>query len=187
MQRFMDTLNWCDLRDLGFIGPKFTWLYNMFDGTQIQERLDRALATVDWLIKFPSAKLFHKSSSVSDHCPHVLQLIIWIWDDKWLPNSSSYKVNSPKSSNPSVSLVSDLIDVDNKRQNTNLLQQLFLPFEADYIGGIPLSMRLPKDKLIWIETTIRLFTVTSAYKIALDLSTVKEAVSLSNGDSLWLF
>lgn len=27
MQRFVDTVNWCGLRDLGFIGPKFTWLY----------------------------------------------------------------------------------------------------------------------------------------------------------------
>lgn len=47
----------------------------MFDRSQIHERLDRALATVDWLIKFPSAKLFHKSSSISEHCPLVLQLV----------------------------------------------------------------------------------------------------------------
>ena len=27
MQKFVDTINWCSLRDLGFVGPKFTWLY----------------------------------------------------------------------------------------------------------------------------------------------------------------
>ena len=35
----------CDLRDIGFVGPKFTWIYQRADGTQIRERLDRALAT----------------------------------------------------------------------------------------------------------------------------------------------
>lgn len=47
MANFVDTVNWCDLRDIGFIGPKFTWLYERSDGFQIRERLDRALATTD--------------------------------------------------------------------------------------------------------------------------------------------
>lgn len=62
---------------------------------------------------------------------------IQIWDEKQLPNSSLYKVISPKSPNPLVSLVSDLIDINDKRWNIDLLQQVFLPFEANYIGGIP--------------------------------------------------
>ena len=68
MQRFVDTLNWCGLHD------KFTWLYQQADGTQIRERLARAGATCDWCIKFPQAKLFNKTSSVSDHNPLLLQL-----------------------------------------------------------------------------------------------------------------
>ena len=70
----MDTINWCGLRDLGFVGPKFTWLYQQRDGVQIRERLDRGLATVDWLDKFPMARLYHCTSSVSDLCPLSLHL-----------------------------------------------------------------------------------------------------------------
>ena len=75
MQNFIDTLNWCGLCDLGFTSPKFTWLYQKADGSQIRERLDRAIATVDWTIKFPQAKLFHKSSFTSNHNPLVLKLV----------------------------------------------------------------------------------------------------------------
>ena len=39
MQRSVDTVNWCGLRDLGFIRSKFTWLYQQKDGFQIRERL----------------------------------------------------------------------------------------------------------------------------------------------------
>lgn len=65
----------CGLKDLGFIGPRFTWLYQKFDGTQICERLDRALATSDWSSKFPTAKLYHLSSSAFDHCPLALHFV----------------------------------------------------------------------------------------------------------------
>lgn len=47
MKRFSDTINWCGLRDLGFVGPKFTWLYQRADGSQIRERLDRAMVSLD--------------------------------------------------------------------------------------------------------------------------------------------
>ena len=75
MKNFIDTINFCRLRDLGFIGLKFTWIYHQGDGMQIRERLDRALATPDWVNMFPEAKLFHLSSSVSDHLPLVLQMV----------------------------------------------------------------------------------------------------------------
>lgn len=66
---FVDTINWCRLKEVGVVGPRFTWLYQREDGIQIRERLDRALATLEWLSFFPSAKLFHLASSASDHSP----------------------------------------------------------------------------------------------------------------------
>ena len=36
MKKFVDTLNWCGLKDMGFAGSKFTWLYRKSDGTQIR-------------------------------------------------------------------------------------------------------------------------------------------------------
>ena len=85
------------------------------------------------------------------------------WKDQWLPNSFSYRVISPRSLNPHISMVDDLIDLGNKSWNLNLINNSFLPFEAEIIGGIPLSNRLPEDKQIWGETFNGLFTVRSAY------------------------
>lgn len=70
----MDTINGCGLQDVGFVGPKFTWLYQREDGVQIWERLDRALATTKWLNLFPLAKLYHLTSLASDHSPLSLHL-----------------------------------------------------------------------------------------------------------------
>lgn len=62
------------LWDVGFISLKFTWLYQREDRVQIRERLDRALATTNWLNLFSSAKLYHLTSSASDHSPLSLHL-----------------------------------------------------------------------------------------------------------------
>ena len=56
------------------MGLKFTWLYQQTDRTQISERLDKVLATSDWLLCFPLAKLFHLTSSALDHSPISLRL-----------------------------------------------------------------------------------------------------------------
>ena len=73
---------------------------------------------------------------------------IRIWEDKWIPNSPSSKVISPRVLYPQISMVSDLIDVKDKGWNFSLLKCIFLPFEAEIIGGIPLSTRLLEDKQI---------------------------------------
>lgn len=75
MANFNETINSCGLHDLGYNGPKFTWNYERADGVRIRERLDRALATLEWVRLFPLAKLYHLSSLVSDHAPLVLCMI----------------------------------------------------------------------------------------------------------------
>ena len=74
MERFVEAINWCGLRDIGFTRPKFTWLYQRADGIKIRERLDRALATQEWRVKFPRAKLFHLTSVASNHSPLSLHM-----------------------------------------------------------------------------------------------------------------
>ncbi|KAK9984473.1 hypothetical protein SO802_033998 [Lithocarpus litseifolius] len=74
MTNFIETINACGLHDLGYNGPKFTWNYERADGVRIRERLDRALATPEWLSLFPLAKLYHLSSTVSDYAPLVLRM-----------------------------------------------------------------------------------------------------------------
>ena len=62
MKDFVDTIDCCGLKEVRFIGPLFTWLYQKDDGSQIRERLDRALAKVEWFHLFPMTKLTHLSS-----------------------------------------------------------------------------------------------------------------------------
>ena len=74
MELFLEAINFCALRDLGFVGPKFTWLYEQRDGFQIKERLDKALGSTNWINLFPGATLHHLPSSVSNHSPLSLHL-----------------------------------------------------------------------------------------------------------------
>ena len=92
--------------------------------------------------------------------------------DKWLPSQPSKYIVSAIPQMPPDSKVSDLIDQDNTAWKTDVVQQLFLPQEALEILSIPLSERLPPDRIIWACTPSRKFTTSSAYKlmIACDLA-----------------
>ena len=83
--------------------------------------------------------------------------------------------------------VSELIDMENRCWNLHLLQQLFLPFEAEEIRSIPLSYSLPSNKQIWIGTSNGLFIVRSAYKLAMDNYSVSGGASSSNDSNLRYF
>ena len=73
---------------------------------------------------------------------------ILIWEDKWLPTPTTYKVMSPppplKSFND-YPRVSALIDRDTKMWKGDVVRSLFLPFEARTILNIPLCHSLPED------------------------------------------
>ena len=102
MARFNASINYRGLKEVGFVGLKFTWLYQRRDGTQIRERLDRALASTNWHSLFPTAKLHHKSSSVSIHNPLLLHLFskkihqkhkkIFRFESMWLKDERCEKV-----------------------------------------------------------------------------------------------
>lgn len=105
-----------------------------------------------------------------------------MWEDKWVPNSSTYKVVSPRISAFSNLHISELIDTTNICWKIDLLDQVFLPFEAEGIKSIPLSSRLPADKLIWAASPNGFFNVNSAYKVALELEK-SSYLGLSSDDS----
>ena len=76
--------------------------------------------------------------------------LIHIWEDKWLPTPTTYKVISPPRPFDDFPMVSALIDEDTKRWKVDTLKSLFLPFEVETILNIPLSHNLPEDKIIWV-------------------------------------
>ena len=61
--------------------------------------------------------------------------------------------------------VSSLINPDRVAWRTEVVQQLFMPHEADIILGIPLSIHRPDDCIIWAHTPSGMFTTCSAYKM----------------------
>ena len=109
--------------------------------------------------------------------------LIHIWEDKWLPTPSTYKVITPPKKFEDFPLVSSLIDHDTKWWKPNVVRALFLPFEADTILKIPLSQNLSEDALIWIGSKRGVFTVKSAYFIAAKLQADKDVGESSFGDS----
>nr|POE55616.1 hypothetical protein CFP56_74026 [Quercus suber] len=76
MKNFADTLNWCGLHNMGFVGPRFTWLYQSVNGVQIRERLDRAVALLAWGAWFKDARVYHLSNLALDHSPLLLHFFL---------------------------------------------------------------------------------------------------------------
>ena len=68
MENFRSVLHNCNLEEVPFSGPKFTWSRGK-GPNMIFERLDRALSNEDWLHRFQDVCEKHLLVSHSDHCP----------------------------------------------------------------------------------------------------------------------
>ncbi|XP_059446600.1 uncharacterized protein LOC132178163 [Corylus avellana] len=67
MRNFQQTLESCELFDLGIRGPKYTWSIGQSGNTLIKERLDRGFANHDWCNLFPEAEICVEASTNSNH------------------------------------------------------------------------------------------------------------------------
>lgn len=66
--------------------------------------------------------------------------------------------------------VGELIDPTDASWKSAVVDTLFLPHEVEIIKSIPLSTQLPVDNLIWTETQNGIFSVRSAYSLAVKLA-----------------
>ncbi|XP_019158270.1 PREDICTED: uncharacterized protein LOC109154983 [Ipomoea nil] len=76
-QRSSDFVNWIQdegLIDLGFSGPRLTWVKNGPTGATKGARLDQTLCNIDWRVRFPYAEVEHLPRVASDHAPLLLRL-----------------------------------------------------------------------------------------------------------------
>ncbi|XP_023893265.1 uncharacterized protein LOC112005249 [Quercus suber] len=71
--QFKDCLDKCNMVDLGFSGPRFTWSNGRELSALIQERIDRFFVNTAWYSNFPEAKVTHLTRCHSDHCPVLLE------------------------------------------------------------------------------------------------------------------
>ena len=108
--------------------------------------------------------------------------MIHIWDDKWLPSPTTYKICSPQQNFGDFPMVSSLIDEETRCWKMDRIRSFFLPFEAETILNIPLSYNLPEDKIIWVGNKRGMFSVKSAYYVALPLVEKSELGECSKED-----
>ena len=90
-----------------------------------------------------------------------------VWRDRWLPTPKSFKVISSKSQGLMVERVEHLLGRDRRAWDINQVRNTFLPFKAKTVLGISISPSIPNDSRIWAWTSNGLFTIKSAYGVAL--------------------
>ena len=103
--------------------------------------------------------------------------VVRIKKDRWLPGSTNCSVISPLPSLAPDVKVSSLIDQERAAWKTEVVQQLFLPHEAEIILGIPLSIRCPVDRITWAFTPSGMFTTCSSYKLLVSCDSSSSAGS----------
>lgn len=74
MDEFKGVLERYHLTDLGYVGYPFTWNNKHPGSANTRQRLDRAVATESWKVRFPASIVTHLFSHASDHVPLLLQI-----------------------------------------------------------------------------------------------------------------
>ena len=72
MEAFRSAFLPCNLIDLGYTRNKYTWNNGRHHGEFVQQRLDRAYATLEWRELFPHCRVTHLQAPYSDHIPILL-------------------------------------------------------------------------------------------------------------------
>ncbi|RYQ96673.1 hypothetical protein Ahy_B08g092519 [Arachis hypogaea] len=154
MKGFQEVLQMNQLLDLGFVGHSFTWTNNQPGEMNIQERLDRAVATIDWTEAFPETIVRHLQRYRSDHCPLLIDVTgqenkrrrnrpnIFRFEEMWLQNQECKEVICK-------SWVEQLIDQETIRWREDIIRQNFYHFEAEQILNIPLDQNQQEDCYYW--------------------------------------
>ena len=71
---FKGCLDECNMLDLGFVGPKFTWTNHRPIFNLILERIDRCFANPVWRLLYPEVIVAHLPRTFSDHYPVLIEL-----------------------------------------------------------------------------------------------------------------
>ncbi|XP_030958722.1 uncharacterized protein LOC115980633 [Quercus lobata] len=70
---FKDCLDFCNMVDMGFSGPRYTWTNKQDINNLILERIDRFFMNPDWCVLYPEVKVSHLPRFHSDHCPVLME------------------------------------------------------------------------------------------------------------------
>ena len=96
-----ECLDKCNMIDIGFLGPWFTWTNKREVQALIQERIDRIFVNPSMCLLYPDARVVHLTRCHSNHCPMLLEVVPRVHLDKpkpfkfqtcWLTDPSFPKV-----------------------------------------------------------------------------------------------
>ncbi|KAJ1395094.1 Ribonuclease H-like superfamily [Sesbania bispinosa] len=90
--------------------------------------------------------------------------------DSWMPSRLGQCLWGPHAHHLTKAHVKDLIDHDSGDWNKELIDQYFLPAEAELIRRIPLPTFPQPDKFCWALTPCGLYSVRSGYYVALQIA-----------------
>ncbi|XP_019178832.1 PREDICTED: uncharacterized protein LOC109173967 [Ipomoea nil] len=74
IEGFNDALEDCGLVDLGMVGGRYTWVKGRGTDAWVEERLDRAVATLDWMELHEEVVVRNLYAHNSDHCALFVDL-----------------------------------------------------------------------------------------------------------------
>ena len=74
MDAFWDALDTWGFTDIGYTGNSGRFERRVSGGTFTRVRLDRCVASSEWVLSYPNASLEHKDSASSDHSALLLKL-----------------------------------------------------------------------------------------------------------------
>ena len=101
-----------------------------------------------------------------------------IWRDNWLPRISGLKI-SGKKNRSRLKWVSDLFKSGSREWNNNIIRHLFHHHDAEEILKLRIQSSGDGDLIAWHFEKNGLFSVKSAYNLALKLKDRKENIGQS--------
>ncbi|CDY19693.1 BnaC09g29490D [Brassica napus] len=66
IREFQDIIRSCDLDDISYMGPEFTWINNR-DASPTSKKLDRVMGNSSWITTFGQSHTVFEAGGVSDH------------------------------------------------------------------------------------------------------------------------
>jgi hypothetical protein len=88
---FRECLDDCQLVDLGFKGPMFTWNNRQSDDDHVKVRLDRAVANGEFSARFDDCSVEHLITTTSDHLAILITLSKMVDDQNKTPIQSGFR------------------------------------------------------------------------------------------------
>ncbi|CAM8996214.1 unnamed protein product [Rhodiola kirilowii] len=152
MEQFQETLNSCDLFDLGFRGHKFTFSNRRQGENEVKCRLDRVLANSAWQTLFPNSIVQHLVAHHSDHSPILLKWVpglkggdkLFRFESMWMRDPNLKKIVNESWSESQGILLDKLDELKvrisdwNKKSFGNVNQQLRkLRFRLEKVRALP--------------------------------------------------